>query len=177
MNKIIQNENEKAGSYSIVERVASDKTEYRNLYYLTAKSDLLNEEKNYLKTNRMIMGMLGALLGAIGIINYANNVTASILSRKKEFSIMQSLGMTGKQLRTMVMWEGIFHVVCAFVIISVFGSASALFLEQAVHKHVSYFSKYYPIKETLLMMFCWLLICIAIPLISLRKSSVSGYSR
>lgn len=177
VNKIIQNENEKAGSYSIVERVASDKTEYRNLYYLTAKSDLLNEEKNYLKTNRMIMGMLGALLGAIGIINYANNVTASILSRKKEFSIMQSLGMTGKQLRTMVMWEGIFHVVCAFVIISVFGSASALFLEQAVHKHVSYFSKYYPIKETLLMMFCWLLICIAIPLISLRKSSVSGYSR
>lgn len=47
------------------------------------------------------------VVGLIGVLNFLNAVLTGILTRKKEFAVLQSVGMTGKQLNTMLITEGL----------------------------------------------------------------------
>ncbi len=51
------------------------------------------------------------ILAVIGIMNYVNTSVGNIQSRRKEISIMESVGMSERQVRKMLMWEGIFLAV------------------------------------------------------------------
>lgn len=53
-----------------------------------------------------IGGALSIIVGFIGIANFINSVLTSIIIRRKEFAMLQSIGMTGKQLKRMLAWEG-----------------------------------------------------------------------
>lgn len=49
-----------------------------------------------------IGGALSMIIGFIGIANFVNSVLTSIITRRKEFAMLQSIGMTGKQLKWML---------------------------------------------------------------------------
>lgn len=59
---------------------------------------------------------LGFIVGMIGILNFLNAILTGILTRRKEFAVLQSVGMTGKQLNTMLMTEGIIFAGSSVVI-------------------------------------------------------------
>ena len=46
------------------------------------------------------------LMVLMGLMNYVNVMAASVQTRRRELAMMESLGMTRRQLRAMVMWEG-----------------------------------------------------------------------
>lgn len=56
---------------------------------------------------RLVGGALCAILALIGILNFINSMMTSILSRYKELAMLQSVGMTGRQVKQMLMIEGI----------------------------------------------------------------------
>ena len=58
----------------------------------------------------LVGGLIGAIFAFVGIINFANLIMTSIISRKHELVIMQSIGMTVKQLRKMLIEESLFYV-------------------------------------------------------------------
>ena len=41
---------------------------------------------------------LCAIIGLVGILNFFNAVMTGILSRQREFAVLKSIGMTGRQL-------------------------------------------------------------------------------
>ena len=41
-----------------------------------------------------IGGALSVIIGLIGIVNFINSVLTSIITRQKEFAMLQSIGMT-----------------------------------------------------------------------------------
>ena len=43
----------------------------------------------------------------IGILNFINSITTSILSRYREIAMLQSVGMTGWQVKQILIYEGI----------------------------------------------------------------------
>ena len=59
---------------------------------------------------------LGFIVGMIGILNFLNAILTGILTRRKEFAVLQSVGMTGRQLNTMLMIEGIIFAGSSVVI-------------------------------------------------------------
>ena len=59
---------------------------------------------------------LSFIVGLIGILNFLNAILTSIFSRKKEFAVLQSVGMTGRQLNTMLITEGIIFAGSSVVI-------------------------------------------------------------
>ncbi|MCP1103342.1 putative ABC transport system permease protein [Aequitasia blattaphilus] len=66
-------------------------------------------EKNYKDETRaatLIQKIIAIMMTIIGIVNLINLIFNSINSRKKEFVLMQGLGMTKKQLATMLLFEG-----------------------------------------------------------------------
>ena len=47
-------------------------------------------------------GALSLIIGLVGVLNFINAVLTGILTRKRELAVLQSVGMTGKQLKTML---------------------------------------------------------------------------
>ncbi len=81
----------------------------------------------------LLGGVLSFIVGLVGILNYFNAVLTSIMSRRREFAMMQSIGMTGKQLKKMLVCEGLFYALgsltLAFVLIIVLGPVLSVALE------------------------------------------------
>lgn len=63
----------------------------------------------------LLGGVLSFVVGVIGILNFFNGILTGILSRRREFAMLQSVGMTGKQLKTMLVYEGVFYSVAAIL--------------------------------------------------------------
>lgn len=57
----------------------------------------------------LLGGLLCAIIGLIGILNFFNAIMTGILSRRREFAVLQAVGMTNRQLKTMLIYEGLFY--------------------------------------------------------------------
>ncbi len=68
----------------------------------------------------MLGGALSFIVGLIGILNFFNAILTGIITRKREFAMLQSIGMTGKQLKRMLVYEGLLYalgsVVCSLLL-------------------------------------------------------------
>ena len=49
------------------------------------------------------------IIGLVGLLNFFNAMMTSILSRRREFAVLQAVGMTNRQLKTMLIYEGLFY--------------------------------------------------------------------
>lgn len=65
-------------------------------------------------------GGISLILGFIGIFNFINVMSVGIMSRKREFAALESIGMSKKQMRSMLRNEGIGYaaitILCALTI-------------------------------------------------------------
>lgn len=61
----------------------------------------------------MLGGTLSFIVGLIGVLNFFNTMLTAIFSRQREFAVLQAVGMTEKQLKTMLIWEGILYTLGA----------------------------------------------------------------
>lgn len=81
----------------------------------------------------LLGGVLSFIVGLIGVLNFFNAVLTSIMSRRREFAVMQSIGMTGKQLKKMLVYEGLFYALgslaFAFALILLLGPMVSNVLE------------------------------------------------
>ena len=64
----------------------------------------------------MLGGLLCAIIGLVGILNFFNAIMTGILSRKREFAVLQAVGMTNQQLKTMLVYEGLFYALSSAVV-------------------------------------------------------------
>ena len=70
----------------------------------------------------LLGGALSFIVGLVGVLNFFNAILTGILTRRREFAVLQSIGMTGGQLKATLMWEGVFYALSAVV----FGAGLAL---------------------------------------------------
>ena len=61
-------------------------------------------------------GALSFIVGLVGVLNFFNAILTGIIARKREFAVLQSIGMTGRQLKTMLVYEGLFYALGAVAI-------------------------------------------------------------
>ena len=56
------------------------------------------------------MTALSIIVGLIGVLNFINTMITSSNSRQREIAALQAMGMTGRQLCTMLVWEGVIYI-------------------------------------------------------------------
>ena len=61
----------------------------------------------------LLGGAMSFIVGLVGILNFFNAVLTGIIARQRELAVLQSIGMTGRQLRTMLIWEGLLYALGA----------------------------------------------------------------
>lgn len=58
----------------------------------------------------IVGGSLSFIIGLVGILNFINGEMTSIFSRRRELAILQSIGMTGKQMEKLLVTEGVLTI-------------------------------------------------------------------
>ena len=74
-----------------------------------SKAKMRDEFYSFQTMFLLLGGLLCAIIGLIGILNFINAIMTGILSRRREFAVLQAVGMTNKQLKTMLIYEGLFY--------------------------------------------------------------------
>lgn len=110
-----------------------------------SKSDLISEAEYYVKGNRRILGSISIILLFAGLTNYFNVMMTGILARKKEMEIMESVGMTRKQKRKMLLAEGMYYCLIVGALILAVGSVILRLICVYMENQLSYFVCSYPL--------------------------------
>lgn len=100
INAFLKNYEEKAQAnikYTSTEKIIQDYKDFKGIYASTGT-------------------ILAAIFGIIGLLNLLNVILASAAARQREFAIMQSIGMTRKQLRRLFVIEGLLYSAVAGVL-------------------------------------------------------------
>ncbi len=88
----------------------------------------------------LVGGALSLVIGLIGILNFINSVLTSILTRKREFAMLQSIGMTTGQLRNMLVLEGLYYTVAAGVFSLILGVLMSFVIVRGLGESLWFFS-------------------------------------
>jgi len=59
----------------------------------------------------LLGGVLCLIIGFVGVLNFFNTVMAGIIAHKNEIAVLQAIGMTRKQVKEMLIIEGIIYTV------------------------------------------------------------------
>lgn len=87
-----------------------------------------------------IGGALSMIIGFIGIANFVNSVLTSIITRRREFAMLQSIGMTGKQLKWMLTWEGVYYAAGTIIASAVIGTLFSAIAIQTISAGLWFFT-------------------------------------
>ena len=74
-----------------------------------SKATLRAEFESFQTMFLLLGGLLCAIVGLVGVLNFFNAIMTGILSRRREFAVLQAVGMTGRQLNAMLVYEGLFY--------------------------------------------------------------------
>lgn len=119
----------------------------------------------------MTGGALSLIVALVGVLNFFNAILTGIAARRREFAMLQSIGMTSKQLRRMLIIEGLLYTMGALLLALVLTLLMTPVMSQAVSSMFWFFSfkpTYWPI---LAMLPIFVIIGTVLPLLSGRLMS------
>ena len=88
----------------------------------TAKSTLIEHYQEQTRANTVMGFAISLIIAFVGILNFINTMLTAIVSRQKEFAMIQSIGMTKRQLRRMLIDEGLSYAVSTLAASYVLGT-------------------------------------------------------
>ena len=112
------------------------------------------------------------LMVLMGLMNYVNVMATSVQTRRRELAMMESLGMTRRQLRAVVMWEGgIYAVLSSVLFLAGCGILWAAFSDTHIDTGVLAFSFVWPPRLVVGLVLALLVLCPCISALAYWVSS------
>ena len=105
-------------------------------------------------------GGVGLVLALIGILNFINVMCTGVMVRKMEFAMMESVGMTKKQMRRMLILEGLDYAIITAFLVATLGSAVTLGIFRLFQKQADYAVFTFPFLPMVTAMLIVFLVCI-----------------
>ena len=120
---------------------------------------------------RLVGGALCAILALIGILNFINSMTTSILSRYREIAMLQSVGMTGWQVKQMLIYEGIGYSILGLLGSLILSVIASLTVVRMMGAELTYFTWHFTLLPVFLCIIPLILITAIVPLVCYNKIS------
>jgi len=137
-------------------------------YGYESKATCAAEFESFRNMFTIMGGVLCFIIALVGILNFLNAMLTSIIARRIEFAVLQAIGMTGKQLRGMLIWEGIYHSLGSVFVSLLLCLALSPLLSSALGSVFWFFSYQFTIIPVLLTIPAFALLGVLLPLISYR---------
>ena len=158
------------GQKAEMDAFLSDYTE-QNTSVAYASTGLMREQMKSLQNMVLLVcGMIAVIMAFAGLINFTNMMITSMITRSHEFATMRSIGMTHRQLKKLMIYEGVYYAVAA----DVFGCIAAAVLAVTVLKSALnspsmwFFTLKFTILPAILTGAVYLILAVIIPQVVMR---------
>ena len=118
----------------------------------------------------LLGGTLSFIVGLVGVLNFANAILTGIAARRRELAVLQSIGMTTRQLRAMLAMEGLLYTAGALALALCLILSSAPFLGSALNRLIWFFSYRFTLWPVGLLLPLFVALGILIPLVSCQTA-------
>ena len=151
---------------------------YADLSLGTLREQMINDAANIQKIKMQIYG-ISAFMILFSVLNLVNMTIGNVAARKREFSMLEAIGMEEKQIRSMLFWENILFVLPAILITVVIGGAAGygtvLVFQRIINVDYMYYR--FPAALGLLFLAGMLLIPMLISYFSLKGVTPNQYNQ
>ncbi|SDG62294.1 ABC transporter permease [Desulfosporosinus hippei] len=131
-----------------------------------SKFTALTSLKGIQNTAVLIGGASALIIGLIGVLNFINAILTSILTRRQEFAVLQSIGMTRKQLVQMLCFEGGYYAALTAAISVVLSIASSLLIVRPLCGQIWFTSYHFVFWPLLIVLPLLFVLGILVPLLA-----------
>jgi putative ABC transport system permease protein len=103
-----------------------------------SREDYKQELAGFITIFKTVGYGLSFIIGLIGVLNYINTVITGVISRRNEFAILESIGMTKKQLKKMLVYEGMYSVLFTSVIVGTLGMYLTYQIAHGISENIAF---------------------------------------
>ena len=76
---------------------------------VTSRQTMAEQYQAQTRSSAVMGNAVSVVIALVGVLNFINSMVTAIVSRRREFAVMQSVGMTKKQLCRMLVNEGLYY--------------------------------------------------------------------
>lgn len=139
-----------------------------NLDY-ESKQSYVQQFEQFRNMFLLLGGALSFVVGLVGVLNYLNAVLTSMNARRREFAMLQSIGMTGRQLKRMLICEGMIYGAAAILVSLVLSFLMIPLMDTAVGGFFWFFTYHFTVLPVLVMIPVFAMLGVVLPLAGYRK--------
>lgn len=157
------------------EAALKEYTDHNTQMGYLSKDSLRGEFEGMITIIATIGAALAVVVALIATLNFVNAVITQIISRKREFAMLQSIGMTNAQLQKTLICEGVVYIVISGAASFVLGSLLSWLILRALNNVVMFFEYRFRILPFVVMIPPLLLVAVLAPVIAyrgIRKKSI-----
>lgn len=118
----------------------------------------------------LLGGALSFIVALVGVLNFFNAILTGITARRRELAVLQSIGMTGRQMKIMLALEGLLYTCGALALALALIVGTAPFLGRAVGSLIWFFTWHLTLWPVFLFLPAFVLLGIGIPVASCRAA-------
>ena len=136
-----------------------------------SKATIQEEFRQFQRMFILLGSLLCVIVGMVGILNFFNAIMTGLLSRRKEFAVLQSIGMTNRQLRRMLIYEGMFYALGAIAVALAFALGIGPLIGHSMNKIFFFYQYQFSIMPVLAVVPSFVLLGCLIPAVLYGQSS------
>lgn len=133
-----------------------------------SKLDLYSGMKNSETQVKVLGNSIAGIIAFLAILNYINMMAVSVQNRSKEFATLESIGMTGKQQRRILAYEGLGYAIISSIISLIIGTPLSYFVFQNTDKYGIDYK--FPFMSNITLILAVLIVCMFIPIVIYKKT-------
>ena len=138
------------------------------LYSYESKFSYEKEFDSFRGMFLLLGGVLSGVIAVVGTLNFLNAILTGMIARRREFAVLQSVGMTRRQLKRLLVYEGLLYTFAAIVISLILVVASEPFMGKMIEKMFWFFRFQYTIGPVVLAALIFTVIGAGVPLVVYR---------
>ena len=135
-----------------------------------SKASYAGEFESFRSMFLLLGGALSFIVGLVGVLNFFNAILTGITARRRELAVLQSIGMTARQLRTMLALEGLFYTVGAALLALALIVVTAPFVGPALNGMIWFFTYRFTVWPIAVVLPLFGALGILIPVLSCRAA-------
>ena len=142
----------------------------RGLYFESRSESTAEFKKSQMVMN-ILGGGIGVILILIGILNFINIMITGVNSRLKELAVLESIGMTKKQIKKMLTLEGLYYALITTGFIFTIGMA-IIYAVSELTKNIADYAKFvFPTLPLIFLIIIIFAVCLITPSLVFKISS------
>lgn len=157
-----------------MESFLADYTENENPQFdYESKATYAGEFESFRNMFALLGGTLSFIVGLVGVLNFFNAILTGITVRRREFAVLQSIGMTGPQLKRMLILEGLLYTLGSLLLSLALTVITAPLLAGTISRMFWFFTYHFTVLPIVALLPVFLLLGVLLPLASYRRASRS----